>query len=485
MVDTLIIGFDGADPELLDRWINSGHLPTLETLQEHGTSGSLRSTPIPITPCAWTTALTGKNPGKHGIFDFTRFTGRDIEIVSFADMDEPTVFELMDEHSVGTLNIPATYPPRDLDDGFMVSGMMTPHRDQASTDEDVLDILEKTDYQIEIQNSFDGDNEADLVPELKQIIEKRTDTAINLIDENDPDVFMTVYTAGDRASHWFWHHMDETHPDHTDNTAWNHVIRDTYQQIDTQIERLLEHVDDDTQIIILSDHGFTGLEHGLNLNNWLLNNDYIQLQDNLKTRIRATLFNNGLTLENSYAIARKLKLTPFIKHVADNPDASRLQSLLTFPFLSVDDIDWDNTDAVSAMHFGPIFMTEENEKRRDTLIEELQSLEHDDEPVIDTIKTKEDLFHGNNLEKAPDIIYRTTDMKYQTHRYFEFGSNTIIGETHNTETGHHAMDGILIINGPDVPEQTIENASLKDIAPTLLQMTDYLPPDDMDGESLL
>lgn len=267
-MDLLIIGFDGGDPKLLQQWVDEGRLPHFAEIMEDGVFRELRSTELPITPSAWTSFMTGKNPGKHGIFDFTKVTDdHELGIVSFADVDEPTVFELVEDHGVATLNVPATYPPRDIANGVMVSGMMTPSINQATTDADTVEMLREIEYEIEVQDTYDGSNEDAVIKKLEEMLDKRTEAAKKMIEEEDPDVFMPVYTAVDRASHWFWKHMDENHPAHDPgDEEYRDVVRRFYEKMDAAVGELLETVDEDTTVMVMSDHGFAGLEHGLNLN---------------------------------------------------------------------------------------------------------------------------------------------------------------------------------------------------------------------------
>jgi len=66
----VIVGFDGMDPELAARWMRQGKLPHLAELAKSGTFRALATTHPPISPVAWSTFLTGVNPGKHNIYDF-------------------------------------------------------------------------------------------------------------------------------------------------------------------------------------------------------------------------------------------------------------------------------------------------------------------------------------------------------------------------------------------------------------------------------
>ncbi|HEV8628947.1 MAG TPA: alkaline phosphatase family protein [Thermoanaerobaculia bacterium] len=69
---TVILGFDGADAKLTERWMNEGKLPNLARLRAEGTFAPLRSTIPSQTPVSWSTFATGLNPGRHGIFDFLK-----------------------------------------------------------------------------------------------------------------------------------------------------------------------------------------------------------------------------------------------------------------------------------------------------------------------------------------------------------------------------------------------------------------------------
>ena len=487
MTELLLIGFDGGDPALLQRWMEEGELPNLKKIAEKGFFSPLRSTELPITPCAWTTFMTGKNPGKHGVFDFTRITeDRTLDIISFREMDERTFFEITDLNTV-TLNVPATYPPRELENGFMVSGMMTPSIKKSCTEDRIVRKLKDLDYQIEIENTFQGDNEESLVKGLEDLVDKRKKTSKMLLEEEEPGVFMVTFVAGDRASHWFWKHMEEEHPDH-EESEYRDTIKKFYREIDSAVGELIEEAGEETNIVVLSDHGFTGLEGSININNLLLDEGYLKLKERFSTKIRKLLFDIGLTMENVYSVINFLNMGGAVKKVADSPDTGWLMKILSWPFLGLEDVDWERTDAFSALHFGPVFLTCEDERKEELKKEiagKLESIEKDGEKIIDALEFKEDVFSGKRLSEAPDIIYRTRGMKYQSHRYFEFASNKLFSRTHNTESGHHRMDGILLGRGPNIKDfSSEEQPGLEDIAPTLLRLLGEEVPEDMDGEPL-
>src|SRR6266516_7133165 len=125
----VVIGLDAATWTVIRPCMAEGKMPNLAKLMKAGVSGTLESILPPITPPAWTSFMTGKNPGKHGIFHFveTEYGGYAMKYANATSRRSPTVWKLLNNagYSVGTMNIPFTYPPEPLN-GFQISGFDTP-----------------------------------------------------------------------------------------------------------------------------------------------------------------------------------------------------------------------------------------------------------------------------------------------------------------------------------------------------------------------
>ena len=132
----LIIGLDGATFDVLNPMIDAGRMPHFKRFMENGVSGVLESTKPPITPAAWTTFMTGKGPGRHGIVDFEKYDieSHTLTFNSTFEIREKTLWELLSEKGlkVGSINVPMTYPPKPVN-GFMISGFETPSIDAEFT----------------------------------------------------------------------------------------------------------------------------------------------------------------------------------------------------------------------------------------------------------------------------------------------------------------------------------------------------------------
>src|SRR5436190_17110566 len=111
----LIIGLDGATWRLLEPWARAGRLPHLAALMRRGTWGTLRSTVPALTLPAWSSFMTGKNPGAHGVYGFRRlafdrYDGRGL--ANARDLRATTIFEVAAAagRRVGVINVPPSYP---------------------------------------------------------------------------------------------------------------------------------------------------------------------------------------------------------------------------------------------------------------------------------------------------------------------------------------------------------------------------------------
>ena len=96
---TLLIGLDGATFSILDPLMDSGGMPNLKRLVESGVRAELNSVIPALTPPAWTSLMTGRSPGNHGIFDFLRFElrsgSRQLRVLDSDDVAVPTVWSLL------------------------------------------------------------------------------------------------------------------------------------------------------------------------------------------------------------------------------------------------------------------------------------------------------------------------------------------------------------------------------------------------------
>src|SRR5689334_19557946 len=123
------IGIDGGSFRVLRPWIAEGHLPNFARLAAEGAVGTLTSTIPPLTPPAFVSSMTGKNPGKHNIYDFVRIPrdGYRRAVINATHIKGNKLWNVLNHYgrTAGIVHFPATYPPEKID-GFMVGGILTP-----------------------------------------------------------------------------------------------------------------------------------------------------------------------------------------------------------------------------------------------------------------------------------------------------------------------------------------------------------------------
>jgi predicted AlkP superfamily phosphohydrolase/phosphomutase len=146
----IIIGFDGMDPDFVQKFMGEGYLPHFKKLADQGTFTPLGTTNPPESPVAWASFQTGANPGTHNIYDFlTRSTETYLPNLGMVVQEPPeflwklipikppkvepmrkgTPFWLQaGEHGVRStvLTVPLSYPPDDIPGGYMLAGLPLP-----------------------------------------------------------------------------------------------------------------------------------------------------------------------------------------------------------------------------------------------------------------------------------------------------------------------------------------------------------------------
>lgn len=497
----LLIGVDAATYDLIDPWVRDGLLPNLRNVMARGCRGTLKDSWLPITGPRWTTMLTGKNPGKHGVFDFGNMTpDYKTKPVSSRDVDAVPVQDLLSQagKKVVLLNVPITYPVRPCN-GCVVAGMPAPElNENAVYPPEYYAKLKERNYVILPEEVYQKDNEASMIREMHQMIDVQCATANELI-RTEWDFFFFVFFATDMAGHWFWKHMDKHHPFHTArDDVFADTIKDVYVKMDRVVGELIGAAGPDTTVMLVSDHGMGPLHKDIFINNWLIREGFMHLKPGVRSRVKKALHDAGLTLENAYNLLQNLKMAKMTAGSSESADKMR-RFLLDHLFISFRDVDWQKTVAFSATNFGPIFINlkgrqrhgivtpgAEFERVRDQIIVRLKQFKDSDgKPVVEKVWKKEEIAHGPHLDEAPDVVFQITDMKYTSNRYFEFASNQLFGNPHRDMSGDHRNDGIILACGKHVRHaEAPVSAEMVDLVPTVLHLLDVPTPDDLDGKVL-
>jgi len=500
----LVIGLDGASFDVLDPLIEKGYLPNIASLIAGGSRADLETTFPPITAVAWSSFMTGKNPGKHGIFEFVR---RDHQskrelAVNASFRQGRAIWDLLGDAGkrVVVHNFPCTYPPREIN-GLMIADFMTPKgRRDFTYPVSLLDEIEEKfgSYRLHLSQTYAEGNVDAVLDELFDELEYKAKVAEYLMTCYDWDSFFQYFWGTDRIQHELWHIIDESHPRHNKKEAEAHRDRvyAYFKRVDEIVGRLIELAADDALVLIASDHGFGPVHKYCSLNIWLLQEGFLKLKSDAATRAKKLMFSLGLTPELAFKLTRRIPgaLRP-ARGVSSQPGASRFLS--TF-FLSFNDVDWSRSKAFSKGNYGQIYVNLEGrepngavaardyEAVRDAIINRLRAFKDPatGEPWVARVFRREDLYTGPLVEDAPDVAFLPADMRHLPLGNADFTSNKFMVDAFGI-SGCHRMNGVMIARGEGIKVgSSLELASIYDIAPTLLYLLDQNIPDDMDGRVL-
>lgn len=464
MTRVLVVGLDGLDWELVSRWLPE--LPAIGGLAARGAYGPLQSIVQPVTPPAWTSMVSGRNPGHFGFTDFTaRRPGGYAaqQLVHSGLVRTETVFDVADRAGLSTvaLSVPVSYPPQRRRHGAVLSCLMAP-----SAEHRVIEPAHLKARWLERIGSpllFDvtardpdvaGDADA-LAAKLRRLDDQRFDLALELARGDGWELAFLVCTGTDRVAHYFMHHHDERHVAHPDEPEHADTIRAHYRHCDARLGELLEAVGQDTVVLVVSDHGVQRLDGKLNLNDWLASVGFLRLE---------------ATPERPCQLA-------------DAP------------------VDWSATRAWASGFGGQVFLNRRGsypagtlsdadaDAVADELVAGLAGLTDDDgRPIAAEVFRAEDLYRGPYARLCPDLCLQLDGLRVLTRN--SVGNARLLeppgGAAGNGDMASHRGAGFLAIAGPGVPAAGhCRGLSIYDVAPTLLDLFDLDGVEALDGRSLL
>ncbi len=454
----MILGLDCAEPSLvLDRWRD--RLPTIDGLAARGAYGRLTSVIPPITVPAWSCMMASRTPGDLGVYGFRNRADHSYDSLFIANgtaIREPRLWDLATRAGLASivLGVPGTFPPRPLN-GVMVSCFLTPSLESQYT---YPPILRREVEQVVGEYLFDCENfrtedKDDLLRQVYEMTDRRFQLAEHLLAAKPWQLFAMVEMGPDRMHHGFWKYMDPEHRKYEPGNAYENAILDYHVHVDGLLGKLLEHADDETAILVVSDHGAKRMDGGIRVNEWL----------------RA----EGL-------LATKTEPT----------DTSKLDDV---------GVDWSRTVAWGeGGYYSRIFMNvkgrepegvvepSEYEATRDDLARRLAAIPDENGDPIPTVVHKPEDVYDQVSGIAPDLIVHFGDLLWRSVGTVggPDGVHTFENDT-GPDDANHAQDGLFVLVAPGVEPGAREGAHLLDIAPTVLELLGLDRPAAMRGRSLV
>jgi predicted AlkP superfamily phosphohydrolase/phosphomutase len=271
----VVLAIDGTPHSLLVRLIADGVMPNLAKLVPAGSLRRIRSVFPTVSNCAWTSFMTGKDPGGHHVYGFVDRVPESWEIFlpTARDRAGEAIWERLSRQGrrVCVINVPGTYPPVPVN-GVMVTDFMTPSVEKLSLDPHVVDVLKSLRYRIDV-DGWQGRKDPDaLVRDVHDVIDARFRVAFHFLRQEPWDFFMTHVMAVDRLQHFLWEQQEKG------EAKWRAAFLDVYRKVDANIGLVLDEIRDDAEFVVLSDHGFCAIKREVQVNRWLEEQGWLVLK---------------------------------------------------------------------------------------------------------------------------------------------------------------------------------------------------------------
>jgi predicted AlkP superfamily phosphohydrolase/phosphomutase len=481
---TVIIGLDGATFDIITPLAKAGNLPVLARLMREGSSAPLRSTILPNSFPGWSSCTTGTSEGMHGVFSpfIKNPTDYAVRAMSGRDIMTRHVWDVLGEQQGRSIviNVPTAYPPEPLN-GLMITGMLTPSMNSdwtypATLKQEILKAI--PEYIIEPQRNPDKHARA---REFRQATQMHERAVHYLMENNEWDFLMIVFSVLDRAQHDFWSDMDTSHPRHNPQTPdeFRDFIPQTYKQLDAAIGRLLEKLPADCRVFIVSDHGFCSELYEVRVNELLASAGLLKFKSSALRRSRAQV----KSLKEK--ISRRLSL----KQLKGNSLERKVQTGGAF----LEEIDWSRTRCYFAQDKG-IWVNLKgressgcvSESDFDSVVEEARDClvnlisPFDGIRVFEKVLRREEAFNGLYTHRLPDLVMVPARDEYVYNERPSYGDTIVPADS---TTGTHSKDGIFIAWGSGIQSNANFHLqpNLRDIGTTALASLDCSLTEDADG----
>jgi len=362
------IGLDGFPFSLALKLMGEGRMPNLKKLAQEALFKRINSVYPTVSNVAWASFQTGQAPGAFGVYGYAELRpDLDIYLPTSNDVKADTIWKRLSDRGkrVVALSVPMTWPAPKVN-GLLVSCFLAPKLDErAVSSPEVLQKLRWTMYEIDIDPMVAHRSLDQFQADLTRVATRRWETALQLMQSEEWDLFFLHVMDTDRINHFMWKFQ------HEPESPRGKFFFDFYSTLDRQIGRVVEQLPKGVELLILSDHGFCDLKWEVQLNRWLKAQDYLSYENDPALMYKAV--KRG---------SRALALVP-----------GRIYLLTKYRC---------EMGTVSDIHY--------DELRRE-IIEKLDQLRDPQtgEPVCNAVMTREQAFSGPYSDKAPDIIIDPRD----------------------------------------------------------------------------
>ncbi len=439
-------------------------MPNLQKISEQSLKSTLPSTIPPESAPAWTSISTGVNPGKHGIFGFTKPTADycDTKIMTSLDVKYLRVHEMVAVQGLKSLciNQLLTYPIKSIEGSLVITDWLSP----------------RTDFSPELKHyakNFHAPTFTKLSPLLRNDwgaeyteLTSRVNTINTLLQQFDWDLFWVVYSEPDRLLH----------------RCYDLVMKkdDQIMQLFAKIDETFGLVKDLADLlIVVSDHGFTKFHHGVYVNSFLRQMRLVKAVN--RATLRDLVGKRRDAQIGGAPVQRKLPIPKVVlKYLSYAPSLVELTLVRIYREMLKTDIRGSvatYVDPRSSEAFSHGFGI--HVKERNLIDSIVQTLKR--EHSLGGVWKREELYEGKQVHAMPDIIILPN-----FEDGFALRGDAILHKpVVRRDFPSHHPDGVLMIHKRGLKQTYLDRVSVYDITPTILKFLDLEIPSDADGKAMM
>lgn len=477
MHPTLLLGLDGATFTVLDSLMNNGTMPFLKSLVEQGVRAELLSTPNPLTPPAWISMITGRNPGNHGVFDFIWADQNKADpyftLYNFRDIRCETIWSMVSRMggTAGTLNFTMMSPPPSIN-GYVIPGLVSwKHMRRNIFPRNLYDELQKLPFfnVRELAWDFDLEKKAEKGLQKKEYQnwvrfhikrERQWFEVMAYLMKNHPcDLTAILLDGTDKIFHMGWRFLDPSTPV-TEFDDWDLEIRELclqfFREVDGFLQGIVQLAKPESRIFIASDHGFGPSWFTFRVNTWLQEKGYLTWK-NLETLSKHEQEKAQKLIDNHFILLDWKETIAYARTVTSNGIYIRKASEVGKCGIPLEGYD--------------AFRTK--------LVEELLNIREplSGKAIIKKIMTKEEAYPGAHNDQAPDLTLVMED-----HGFISILNKSPIVVRRPEIAGTHYPQGIFVAHGPGIRQNTrLAELSILDVTPILLHSLGLEIPSNIEG----
>jgi predicted AlkP superfamily phosphohydrolase/phosphomutase len=430
----VLIGLDGTPCTLVEQFTKDGTMPNMARLRAGGSLLQMDTSIPDISSVAWTSFMTGANPGRHGIYGFLDVQPNSYRVYfpNSRHIKSETLWAVANRAGKRTIviNVPSTYPAQPLD-GILVAGFVAVDINKATYPASLVPRLQAMDYRIDVDARKVQQSHDALMDDVLVTLDRRVKLLLELYDKEPWDLFVGVVTETDRLQHFFMDAIaDPAHKYHS-------AFRDFYRRVDAFIGQVAERLKDET-LLIMSDHGFTPIKQQVYLNRWLVDNGYLRLKENARS----------------------------IEEIADGSRAFAMD-----PGRVYVNVKGKYPNGTVALGDAAGLIAE--------IKQGLAEISDGAAPVVKRVYERDELYSGPVVHLAPDLCV-------QSHYGYDLKGAVNKSQLMDREvfTGMHTQDdSTLFINSQAIALRA-DKPHITDVAPTLLDALGLAMPETMDGRSM-